>query len=97
MATWKAVERAIAAKVGGERVSARSLGQACPDVATAWADIECKHRKRLPQWLKDAMTQAVTNARPGKLPLVVLHERYPRHDDDLVMLRLADFLEYFGE
>jgi len=93
--TWKQTERAIAARLGGERVGNRGTGT--PDVTTSWASVECKTRKVLPGWLQDAMAQAVRNARPETLPLVVLHEVGQRHDDDLVVVRLADFVQWFGE
>lgn len=43
-----------------------------------------------------AMAQARTNAPAGRLPVVVLHRVWSRHDNDLVVLRLADFEEWFG-
>jgi len=96
LVTWKATERAIAKYLGGERVSKFGLGSDVPDVETEWCSAEVKHRKALPSWLKGAMAQAVANASADMLPLVVLHEHGKRHDDDLVMLRLEDFQEWFG-
>ena len=43
------------------------------------------------------MAQAETNATPGKLPLVVLHQVGRRHDNDLVVVRLGTFVEWFGD
>ena len=94
--TWKAVERAVAAKMGGERLSNHALGQQTPDVETSAYSVEVKSRT-LPAWLTNAMAQARRNASSGKLPLVVLHEGGRRHDNDLVVVRLADFVEWFGE
>lgn len=94
--TWKANERAIAARLGGERLSNHALGLRTPDVETEWLSVEVKTRKALPAWLADAVSQAVDNASPGKLAVVVLHELRHRHDDDLVVLRLRDFEEWFG-
>ncbi len=96
-ATWKAVERAVARKMKGTRMSNHALGQRTPDVETTAFSVEVKHRKTLPAWLLSALTQAETNATPGKLPVVVLHEAGQRHDNDLVMVRLAEFCEWFGE
>ena len=90
---FKATERVIAKRLGGERHG--HLGGA--DVITDWLSVECKHRKALPQWLKDALEQARRNAWGDKLPLVVLHEHGERHDDDLVLLSLADFERWFGK
>ncbi len=93
MTTWKAVERAIAEILGGERVpiTGRQRGSA-PDVAHPWLGIEVKHRKSLPAWLHDAMAQAEACSDGGeKLPVVVLHEKGRRHDNDFVVVKLRDF------
>ena len=91
--TWKQTERAIAARLNGRRQGA--TGRTGADVVNDWLAVEVKHRKRLPQWLKDALTQARTGA-GERLPLVVLHESGQRHADDLVLLRLRDFEDWFG-
>ncbi|MBC7223442.1 MAG: hypothetical protein H5T59_04070 [Anaerolineae bacterium] len=92
--TWKAVERALARRLGGVRTGC--TGEAAPDVTTGWCSVECKTRKRLPAWLKEAVAQAVRNAAPDTLPLVVLHQTGQRHDSDLVVLRLRDFEAWYG-
>lgn len=78
-------------------MSSHALGLRTPDVELTWLSVEIKHRKKLPNWLEEAMIQAETNASDGKLPVVVLHEANRRHDNDLVMLRLSEFREWFGE
>jgi hypothetical protein len=90
--TWKAVERAVARRLGGRRVPVTGRGGA-PDVEHERLAVEVKHRKELPRWLKHAMVQAEAAARDGKVPVVVLHERGQRHADDLVVLRLGDLEE----
>ena len=92
--TWKQVERAIARRLNGRRQGA--TGRRGPDVVNDWLVAEVKHRRRLPQWLITALTQAKTGA-GERLPIVVLHESGQRHSDDLVVLRLADFEDWFGE
>ena len=94
---WKATERAIAERLGGERVpiTGRQRGDV-PDVAHDWLSIECKHRQALPAWLKGALAQARAAARGSQLPVAVLHEAGSRHDGDLVVLRLSDFVSWFG-
>ncbi len=87
MTTWKHTERAIAKRLNGRRLGV--TGGATPDVITDLLAVEVKHRKALPEWLKDALTQAERNA-DNRLPLVVLHEAGKRHADDLVLLRLQD-------
>lgn len=95
--TWKAAERAIAAKMNGQRTSNQGLGSATAYVETESYAVECKHRQSLPGWLLDAVRQARRNAPQGKTPLVVLHEAGSRYDDALVVLRLADFQELWGD
>jgi len=93
--TWKAVERAIAKRLGGRRVGC--AGEATADVITNWLAVEVKTRKTLPRWLLAAIGQAVGAADDGRLPILVLHEKGRRHDDDLVVLRLGDFQAWFGQ
>ena len=95
---WKATERKIAALLGGRRVpvSGRGRGDA-PDVAHPWLSIECKDRTSLPAWLLEALAQAEASATPLQLPNAVLHAAGERHAQALVVLRLADFIEWFGD
>ena len=82
--------------LGGKRVGNR--GGATCDVDHAWLAVEVKHRKTLPTWLVAALKQARVNSDcVTKLPIVVLHESGQRHANDLVVLRLADFVEFFGD
>ena len=83
--------------LGGERVpvSGRARGDV-PDVAHRWLSIEVKHWSRPPARVQEALSQAIAAARDGQLPVAVLHEAGARHTDDLVVLRLADFIEWFG-
>jgi len=67
-----------------------------PDVAHPWLSVEVKHRKSLPAWILDAMSQARAAARSDQLPCAILHESGRRHDDNLVLVRLGDFREWFG-
>lgn len=90
--SFKTTERQIAKRLGGDRHG--HLGGA--DVVTEWLSVECKHRKTLPKWLKDALEQAKRNAEEQQLPVVILHEHGARHDDDLVLLSLGDFQKWFG-
>ena len=90
---WKQTERAVARRLNGRRQGA--TGKATADVVSGWLSVEVKHRKRLPEWLKTALDQARTGA-GERLPIVVLHEAGLRHADDLVLMRLADFQEWFG-
>jgi len=91
---WKKCERAIARRLGGQRVG--PTGRGGPDVVTDWCSVEVKTRKTLPAWLKEAVHQAVAGAWGDRLPLVVLHQKGQRHDGDLVVLRLRDFEDWYG-
>jgi hypothetical protein len=95
---FKATERATARLLGGVRVpvTGRQRGSA-PDVEHPWLSVECKHRKSLPAWILDAMAQARAAAREDQLPVAILHEAGRRHADSLVLVRLADFVEWFGD
>jgi len=91
--TWKAVERCIAARLGGKRVGCTGLATA--DVVNDWLTIEVKSRKALPAWLLDAVNQAA-QASDGRLPIVVLHQVGKHHNNDIVAMRLSDFEQWFG-
>ncbi len=95
--TWKSVERSIARLFGGRRTGPRGIAVA--DVADhryqSWLAIEIKHRKKLPQWILDALKQAELAAGEHKLAMVVLHERRMRYKDSLVVLRLSDWIDWF--
>ncbi len=94
--TWKHVERAVAKRLGGQRVPVSGrAGQ--PDIAHSWLAIEVKHRRKLPQWLTKALEQAEQAARPGQLPIAVLHQHGDRYSESLVVLRLAAFQDWFGD
>jgi hypothetical protein len=94
---WKADERAIAGRLGGERVpvTGRDRGDA-PDIKHPLFAVECKTRAALPALLKEAMTQAKAAVRGEQVPVVILHQRGARHDEDYVVLRLADFTDLYG-
>jgi hypothetical protein len=96
MTTWKHAERQIAKRLGGRRVPVPGRA-GLPDVAHPWLSVEVKHRRRLPQWLTMAMEQAERSATRGQLPLAVVHEAGTRYGQSLVLLRLADFEEWFGK
>ena len=98
MSTWKGVERAIGRVVGGTRVpvSGRQRG-ATPDIACDRLAPEVKHRKSLPGWLHDAMDQAQKSKRGEQLPIVVLHGKNMPYTSSMVLIRLDDFMEWYGD
>ncbi len=97
MTNWKRTERKIAAMLGGERVpvTGRQRGDT-PDIRHEWLCPEVKHRRALPQWLLEALAQAKAAATPDQLSIAVLHQHGARHAEDLVVMRLADFIDRFG-
>jgi len=92
--TWKAVERCLAKRLGGQRVGA--TGHSTADVLTDWLAVEVKTRKVLPGWLLSAVEQAVGAAGEEQLPIVILHQVGGYHSDDLVVMLLRDFEQWFG-
>ena len=67
------------------------------DVRHGRLSVEVKTRKELPRFLVNAYGQAASNARAGKMPLLILKERCKRYADCLCILRLSDFLDLFGD
>ena len=92
---WKRHELAIAKRLGGKR--AGPTGRTGPDVLHPHLGIECKERHTLPKWLINAMAQCVGASATWQLPVVILHQLGQRHDDDLVVMRLADWEQWYGE
>jgi len=87
--TWKEHERRTARRLGGERVPVADR-RSDADVLHEHLSIECKHRKKIPNWLHKAVGQAVA-AHPDKIGVAVLHELGQRSDNDFVVVRLLDF------
>lgn len=84
--------------LGGTRVpvTGRQRGSA-PDIEHELYSIEVKHRKSLPNWLADAMSQAVASMKSkDQLPIVVLHQHRQEIGDSYVVVKLKDFASYFG-
>ena len=101
---WKALETALAKRLGGERVpvTGRTRGYA-PDVRHGWLAIEVKSRKAQLKIIADMMDQAEKAAayyeRRGegeRLPLGVYHVSGSRLDNAYCFMRLKDFEDYFG-
>jgi hypothetical protein len=96
--TWKKVERKIAELLGGVRVPVTGRGRGdMPDILHPDFSIEVKHREQFPDWLMDAMEQAVKSKRGAQIPLVVLHEKGQKFSQALCIIRLCDILETGGE
>ena len=99
MTNWKATERAIAKLLGGQRVpiTGRQRGDV-PDIAHPWLALEVKHRKTaVPKWIINAMEQAEACNPGDKLPMAVIHRQGDRYLDALCVVRLKDFLDFYGD
>lgn len=93
MTLWKQTERALAKILGGIRNPINGRGDKAdiehPDLA-----IEVKQRDELPAWIKHAMLQAkIAKGETEKLAVVILHQTGDFHANDLVIVRLKDFVE----
>jgi hypothetical protein len=98
LSLWKSIERKVAALLGGQRVpvTGRQRGSE-PDIAHPLFSIEVKHREKLPEWLFDAMSQAVASKKSDdQLPIVVLHSKGQRITESFVVCRLGEFADYYG-
>lgn len=92
-AAWKAHERRIAAALGGKRLGA--TGVANPDVDAGWLVAECKHHKRLAEWVMEPLRRVRGQAGSNRLGIVV-HHAAGAHDS-VVLLSLADWVAWFGD
>lgn len=97
METWKSVERALASRLGGVRnpISGRQRGDKA-DIEHPTLSLEIKHRKKLPDWIWDALDQAEKSKKNGQTPVVILHENKKHHDNDVVVLKFSDFILFLG-
>ena len=101
---WKRDESEIARLLGGERVpvTGRQRGYR-PDVDHPWLSLEIKSWASLPQRVAEAMDQAEKAAayakrreQRDKLPIAVIHGKSTHRGNSLVVMRLDDFLDWFG-
>jgi hypothetical protein len=92
---WKAVERRIAKLFGTERIGAKN-GNCQPDAINDWLTIEVVCHA-IPKWVRAEHKQAIDAAwQTDKLPILVIHEKGESESTDLVVLRLSDFVDWFG-
>lgn len=93
---WKACERRVAKYIGGERVpiTGRQRGDA-PDIEHNWLSPEVKYRRNLPEWIKDAFSQAKASAKPCQAPVVILCEKGEETSKYWICMELGEFRERF--
>lgn len=94
--TWKALERKAAGALNGRRNIDRAgdYHLSRPDVEHPLLSCECKYRRKLSKFLVDGIRQA-EGYHPEKIPVLILKERNMR--GELVVIRLSDFQDLFGE
>jgi hypothetical protein len=93
---WKRTEREVAKHIGGRRVPITGRGRGdVPDIAHTWLSPEVKCRGVVPAWLEEALVQAKAAAKQDQLPVAIIHKVGQEHADDLVVLRLKDFKDWF--
>jgi len=85
----KAHEREIAKRLAGER---RGI-MGGVDVDAGMFAVECKSMSKYPGYLLQYYEQAKRHAQPGQIPIVAIHKKNGRYDDDLVMLPLSVWVE----
>lgn len=94
---WKAVERAIAALLGGVRVPVTGRGRgSAPDIAHPCLALEVKHRRSIPAWIHDAVAQARAANDGTKANVVILHQFRRPYEESYVLMPLADLRELIG-
>jgi hypothetical protein len=87
----RAVQSKMAKRIGGKNVGTIE-GQ---DVSHPIFSGEIKNRKKFVG--NTFMAQAVRNCPEGKVPIVIVHETGQRHNNNLVMIRLKDWEDLYGD
>lgn len=96
MPLWKDVERRVAKDFCGVRLG--PVGKTLCDVISSRFAIEVKERADYPNWLYEALGQAmIAGEKTRRIPLVVLHLKGGRYEDDMVVMRSGDFRQLFPE
>ena len=85
----RAYQSYVARRLGGKSVGTIEL----QDIEHPIWSIEVKKRKAFSG--KKFMEQAVRNAPENKTPLVVVHVTNDNHDNDLVMMQMIDFEDWY--
>lgn len=92
---WKRQEREVAELLGGKRNPC--TGGWHQDVTTPLFAVEVKTRKSLPDWLTEAVEQAVRAADESQVPIVALNEvSQGRKARRYILLRLEDWVDLHG-
>lgn len=101
MSAWKAWEREVAKRLGGVRRGPDTRGPegGKTDIVHPVFAIECKHIAR-PSFVHfiTAIRQAEANAQPHhRLCLAAIHRKGDDYSDGLVVMRIGDVADWFGD
>ena len=79
MKAWKAAEKRIAELLGGRRLIRASYQESRPDAVAEKSGfsfiVEVKHRKHLPQFMKNALDQAKQHRQKNEVYIAYFHEK----------------------
>ena len=92
-ARWKKCELRAAKYIGGERtpITGRSRGSE-PDISHPWLAVEVKYKEKMPEWIKDAYSQAVASKkRTHDMPVVILCEKGEEIGRAWILTELNEF------
>lgn len=93
-AAWKVGERANRKQYSLEKDA--HIGEAGTDGTGEWLVVEYKFRKKLPQWIENALKQAEVRAKPNQLAAARLHQKGRRRSQDLWIIRDKTMQDWFG-
>lgn len=90
--SWKAMERRLARRLGGQRIPVTGIGRGDRDVQAGAFWYQVKLRRALPNWIFDWLDGIIASAlRHRKTGILVLKTPRMRDSDALVVLRLGDW------
>ena len=95
--SWKGFELRMAKRFGTVREG--PTGDDGADFYTPTFSVQCKLRKSVPQWLTEAVSNAVRNATECRVGIALIKRngRAMLDEDTLVVMRLKDFESMCGE
>lgn len=89
---WKQIQRKQNRYLGGDGQTAFRGAEGVDSYPRPYIAHEAKHRKRRPNWLWEAIEQAMEGKTDGQVPIVMWHfYGYDMHDD-IVTIRAEDFV-----
>ncbi len=89
---WKAVEREVAAMLGGKRTN-RDRGERVEDITHPLLSVEVKHGAYVPVFVVRTVEQAHLNSPNDKIPVSVMHRKGERVEESLVCMKLSSLIK----